>query len=109
MLIGYAIVVLSLFGAFVGTAVLEMGQGVVVFFIFMHVMGFSISLGPIGCLYVSEIMRDISGVVTLIWALTLVVAMGSDLMIGSLGIGKTFLVFGVVSLVCWGYMWVEMI
>ena len=53
MLAGETIVVGSLFGAFICTDVLDMAPSVVVFFIFLHLFGFSISLGPIGCLYAS--------------------------------------------------------
>jgi hypothetical protein len=54
-------------------------------------------------------MQDISLVIILMWIETLVVAMLSDLMITSLGIGKTFLIFGILSLGCLIYFWKEMI
>ena len=54
-------------------------------------------------------MQDISLVIILMWSETLVVAMVSDLMINGLGIGKTFLIFGVASLGCLIYFWNEMI
>jgi hypothetical protein len=54
-------------------------------------------------------MQDISLVLILMWSLTLVVAMVSDLMINGLGIGKTFLIFGISSLGCLIYFFKEMI
>lgn len=105
MLIGYSIVVCCLISAFIATDILNMGSNVVVFLVFMHIFGFSISLGPICCLYASEIMADISLVIILMWSETLLVAMFSDFMITRLGIGKTFLIFGVASLGCLIYFW----
>lgn len=109
MLVGLTIVVASLFAAFVATDVLNMPSGIVVFLVFIHIFGFSISLGPVCCLYASEIMQDIGFVLILMWTETLVVAMVSDLMINGLGIGRTFLIFGVASLGCLIYFWKEMI
>ena len=54
-------------------------------------------------------MQDIGFVLIMMWSETLVVAMVSDLMINGLGIGKTFLIFGVASLGCLTYFWKEMI
>lgn len=53
MLTGMSILVFSLFGAFFATDVFNMGSGIIVFFIFLHIFGFSISLGPICGLYAS--------------------------------------------------------
>lgn len=50
-------------------------------------------------------MQDISVVIILIWFLTFIVAMVSDGMISSMGIGKTFLLFGLISLACLIYFW----
>jgi hypothetical protein len=43
--------------------------------------------------------------IILLWILTLVVALISDFMITSLGIGKTFLIFGIISFACYIYLW----
>lgn len=53
MLMGLTIVVGSLFAAYIATDLLKLSSGVVVFFIFLHIFGFSISLGPVCCLYAS--------------------------------------------------------
>lgn len=81
MLVGMSIMVFSLFAAYFATDVFSMASGIIVFFIFLHIFGFSISLGPICGLYASEIMQDISLVIILMWIETLVVAMLSDMMI----------------------------
>lgn len=53
MLAGESIIVFSLFAAYFATDILNMSSGVIVFLIFLHIFGFSISLGPICCLYAS--------------------------------------------------------
>lgn len=53
MLIGMSILVFSLFSAFFATDVFNLGSGLIVFFIFLHIFGFSISLGPVCGLYAS--------------------------------------------------------
>jgi predicted MFS family arabinose efflux permease len=53
MLLGLSIVVFSLISAYVATDVLNLASGVVVFFIFLHIFGFSISLGPVCGIYAS--------------------------------------------------------
>lgn len=53
MILGHLIVIVSLFGAYLSTDLFNLSSNVVVLFIFLHVLGFSISLGPICCLYAS--------------------------------------------------------
>ena len=67
------------------------------FIVFVHIGGFSLSLGPITILYVSEILDDISPYMMLLWIETIVVALSSNIMIIKLGIGTVFLIFGVIS------------
>jgi hypothetical protein len=43
--------------------------------------------------------------IILLWILTLIISLISDFMITSLGIGKTFLIFGIISLACFIYLW----
>ena len=56
MLLGQSIVVMSLIGAFLATDIFHQSSKVVALFIFLHILGFSISLGPISVLYAAEIM-----------------------------------------------------
>jgi hypothetical protein len=53
MLVGQTIVVMSLIGAFLATDIFHQSSKIVALFVFMHILGFSISLGPIGVLYVA--------------------------------------------------------
>ena len=105
MLIGQSIIVFSLIGSYVALDIFNLGSNVIVLFVFLHILGFSISLGPISVLYVSEIMQDISIMIILLWVLTLIVSLISDFMINQLGISKTFLIFGIISLLCLIYLY----
>ena len=73
--------------------------------IFLHVVGFSLSLGPVTFIYVAEIMEDISFILSVNWILTILVSLFSELMIAYLGIGRVFLFYGLCSLACLVYMY----
>ena len=45
--------------------------------VFIHIIGFSLSLGPVSMLYVAEMMENITLVVITVWILTLFVSMVS--------------------------------
>jgi hypothetical protein len=53
MLIGQSIIVFSLIGSFIALDIFKLSSNVIVIFEFLHILGFSISLGPISVLYVS--------------------------------------------------------
>lgn len=86
MLVGSAIVVVSLTSAFFVSSVLHLPQSYIAVFVFAHIMGFSLSLGPISMLYASEIMPDISIIILLAWTFTFMVASISNMMITALGL-----------------------
>ena len=54
--------------------------------------------------YVAEIMENIGFVVTAVWVLTIAVSLLSEIMIASLGVGRVFLFYGLVSLGCLLYL-----
>ena len=68
MVFGDALIMLALFSGFY---MLNMMEGVdpkwVGLVIFLHIGGFSLSLGPITILYISEILEDISLYMALLW------------------------------------------
>lgn len=53
----------------------------VMYAIFIHIGGFSLSLGPVTVVYISEILRDISPYMTLIWIETIFIALSSNILI----------------------------
>ena len=42
--------------------------------VFIHIIGFSLSLGPVSMLYVAEMMENITLVVITVWILTILVS-----------------------------------
>lgn len=104
MLFGTGIVVLSLLSAFLFDALVANSEGVVIFFIFLHIVGFSLSLGPITFIYAAEIMQSLAFVITVNWILTIAVSLCSEVMIKAIGIGRVFLFYGVCTLACLLYM-----
>lgn len=53
----------------------------VTYAIFVHMAGFSLSLGPITVVYISEIVTDISPYMTFIWIETILISLVSNIMI----------------------------
>ncbi len=76
----------------------------VMYAIFIHIGGFSLSLGPVTVVYISEILRDISPYMTLIWIETIFIALSSNLLIEYIGIGKLFLLYALISIAGLSYV-----
>jgi len=77
MLLGSSIVVFSLLSAFLCESLLPDSHSLVSALIFLHLVGFSLSLGPVSMVYVAEIMENISLVVVVVWVLTITVSLVS--------------------------------
>ena len=103
-LYGSSIIVFSLVTAFILDALIESSEKMVIMLIFLHIIGFSISLGPISFIYAAEIMENLGFVVVVNWVFTILVSLFSEIMINSFGIGKVFLFYGLSTLACLLYM-----
>jgi len=101
MLIGQAITVVALFLGFFVDVISKGSENTMIGVIFLHVLGCSISSGPICMLYAVEALQNLQPVILMIWSLSLIVTIVSDFMIDDLGIGIAFLIFGLLSTVCW--------
>lgn len=66
MLCGDAIIILALLSGFYMVDS-QADPGYVAYAIFAHIGGFSLSLGPVTVVYITEIMEDISPFMTFIW------------------------------------------
>lgn len=109
MLLGSSIVVGSLLLAYIFDSFVSHSEKVVIALIFLHIVGFSLSLGPITFIYAAELMENVSFVLIINWVLTILVSLVSEIMIKAIGIGKVFLFFGVCSLGCLLYFYRNMI
>lgn len=60
-------------------------------------------------LYAAELMENLTLVVCVVWIFTLFVSTASQMMISTLGIGKVFLFYGLISLYCLIYFYWNMV
>lgn len=109
MLFGSSIVVGSLLLAYVFDSLIWHSEKAVIALIFLHIIGFSLSLGPVTFIYAAELMENISFVLIVNWVLTILVSLLSEIMIKAIGIGKVFLFFGLCSLFCLLYFYRNMV
>lgn len=109
MLVGSSIVVASLILAYVFDSEVFHSEKTVIGLIFLHIIGFSLSLGPVTFIYAAELMENISFILIVNWVLTIMVSLLSEIMIKAIGIGKVFLFFGVCSLLCLLYFYYNMV
>lgn len=100
MLIGMTIIFLSLFTGAMVAYFVEDHESITVFVVFTHVLGFSVSLGPITMLYAVEALEDLKPVIISYWALNLIITFSSDFLIESVGISIMFTIFAVCTLLC---------
>ena len=106
ILIGEILIIFALLGGFYMLdydAASKWDPNYATYAIFLHIAGFSISLGPITFIYISEILDDISPYMVIIWIETVLVAMGSNLLVAKYGVGRVFLGFGIISIICLCY------
>jgi hypothetical protein len=109
MLIGHGIVVAALFCGFFIAFFIDEHESITVLVIFLHVLGFSISLGPILMLYSVEALTSIRLVIIVYWGLVTVVTLVSDVLIERMEIEYIFLLFGVCSVFCYVLLYLRMI
>lgn len=104
MLFGQTLVVGSLISGFFFEQILDNSEKLITIVVFVHIIGFSLSLGPVSMLYVAEMMQNVTLVIFTVWILTLFVSMVSEIMIKQIGIGNVFLFYGMISFYCLVYL-----
>jgi len=108
MLFGHTIIVGSLLMGYWFAEQKDISPSLIVLIVFSHIIGFSLSMGPIALLYIAEILENISPMVMLLWFETILVAMFSDYMITLMGLSHTFLLYAIISACCLLYLCVNM-
>lgn len=81
IVVGTFLVILSLV---IGYLILEidlLDNKLASYAVLLHITIFSLSIGPITILYISEIVIDVSPYMTLIWVETMIISLSSNLMI----------------------------
>jgi MFS family permease len=109
MLTGLGIIIVSLFTGVLVTFLVPSHESITVVIIFAHILGFSISLGPICMLYAVEALESLRLLIVTYWGMNLLITLFSDFLIESVGVSFMFLIFGVCSLFSFGFLYVFMV
>lgn len=80
-----------------------------VFEIVLFVIAYASTIGLIPMLYLCELFPNLSVVNLIYWGLSLIGMLSSQIMLGQLGISKTFFLYGSVAFLCTYVLSTEMI
>jgi MFS transporter, SP family, xylose:H+ symportor len=109
MLVGMGVLTVALIIGFFVTQFIEEHERITVLVVFLHVLGYSVSLGPICMMYAVEALEDISIVIIVNWGLYSFITLAGDYLIESIGLPVLFLTFGVSSIFCFWYFYFYMV
>jgi len=82
---------------------------IIVILIYIHIIVFNFSLGPIGTIYAAELVPNMIPIIVILRFNTFLVALSTNYIIHQYGIGKLFLIFGVLSLIAQYFLYTRMI
>lgn len=82
----------------------EISHYLLIALIYIHVIVFNFTLGPICILYAAELVTNITPIVVTKRILCLLAAASTNYLIHEYGIGPMFLLYGVLSLVAYYYL-----
>lgn len=74
------------------------------FFIFVHILVHNWSLGSVCIIYAADLLNDLTYVIVMLKICSFSVAMSSEYLIEWVGIGQTFLMYGLISLGCFIFL-----
>lgn len=109
MLIGEIIIVASLLACLLMTMLVERHEILTTAFIFVYMLGYSISIGPLFMIYAVETMSNLQIVIQTYWGLMVVLTLTTDLLIEEVGLPIMFGIFFVGSALCLRYFQQKMI
>ena len=99
---GQKLLIIVLMGIFVSDRIIQLfssklAEVLIVLLLFVHILVFNMTLGPVCIIYCAEIVEDITYIIITLKLLSLTMAVSSEYMIEYLGIGKMFLLFAVLT------------
>ena len=103
MLIGQAIIVLSLLFCGVVSLAIEKHEAIITFAIFFYTMGYSISLGPLFMMYAIESFADLTVVIAAYWGVMVIFTFTTDFLIEEMDISLMFFIFFACSALSLAY------
>lgn len=104
MLIGQSIILATLFTLFLVYQFAPSAEWVLIAFIFIHIVGFSLSLGPIIWTYISEILKEQAIIIAVIWTLTFLSAISTESLMINIGFGYLCLIYFGLELLTFLYV-----
>ena len=75
-----------------------------VLLILTYIIGYSMSIGSTSMIYLAELLPDLSIIIMIYWGMTLLASLTSQIILNAFGISITFLMFGLINVVCLWYM-----
>lgn len=99
-IIGGQIVTLSLFSVFIVFSFSPKSTTLLVYLIVLFMLAYSATIGVVPLIYLSELLKNLSTVNIIFWALSMVGTFVSEIMLAKIGIGKSFFIFGLISYIC---------
>lgn len=105
MLIGQLIILGTLFVLFLVYIIAPKLETLLIAMIFVHIVGFSLSLGPIIWTYISEILKEQAMIIAVIWSLTFLSAISTEILMQKVGFGYLCLIYFVLELLAFLYVY----
>lgn len=109
MLIGQTIIVVSLLACIVTTMLIERHEIITTVFIFVYMLGYSISIGPLFMMYAVETLSNLQLIIQIYWGLMIAVTLTVDLLIEEVSIPIMFGIFFISSALCLRFFHKKMI
>ena len=77
---------------------------IIISLIYMHVIAFNFTLGPICILYSAELVDNMTPIIMSLRASTFLVALTTNYIIHEYGIGQLFLIYSILTGICYYYL-----
>lgn len=100
LIIGGKVVTLSLLSVFVVYSFAPKSITSLLWLIVLFTLAYSSTIGLIPLIYLGELMHNLSRVNVIYWLFALIGMLTSELMLTTIGIGKSFFLYGVISYIC---------
>lgn len=112
MLIGMTIILISLLSGFFISFLVDEHEAYTVWIIFFHVLGYSISIGPLCFIYAVEILENINIFLITYWGFGIITSLSFDFLIeykNGDGVPFMFCIYFIGSLLCFIFFYKKMI
>lgn len=98
MIIGQTIIVVSLLACVLVTLLVDKHEIITTAILFVYILGYSISIGPLFMMYAVETLSNIQLVIQVYWGLMILLTLTTDILIETIGLPIMFGIFFICSL-----------